>query len=259
MVNTFTPAVQDFDVAVALGVIRNTNGNAYSSLINYGLNRNVTQNTIGVWERGTPFIFTEEPQFIRIKAGGSANDTDGGSGAHDVIVIGLGESFDIETERLVAAGVNESPQSTKKFWRPFGAFCDRCGSYGGGNADEVVIENEDGDDVLVIAANQSFSNFGSFSVPGNHTAVIRDLDINVGKRDCNIELFVRPRFDLASTPFGVAQAFRKFDEVPPGSHPVIRRPVAIPEKTDIYINAMSSSGGPASVSISMDILLVPNK
>lgn len=259
MVTTFTPAIQDFDVAVALGVIRNTNGNAYVGTRSYGLNPAVTASSTGLWERGTPLIFTKEPQFVRVKAGGSVKDIAGQSGVEDVIVTGLDDNFNIVSHKLLTAGDAQSLQTPVKFWRPFAAFCDKCGTYGGTNDGEIIIENEDGQEVLVIASGQSFSNYGSFSTPKDHVAVVRDVTVEVGMRNVDVTIFIRPRFDTSGAPFGVTQAFRTFREITPGTHDVLKRPFVIGEKTDVFVNAMSSSGGPSTVSVATDIILVPSK
>lgn len=99
----------------------------------------------GVWQ--TPKVASATA--LRIKAG-NTNDTATGSGAREVILIGLDQTGKLIITTLATAGTSASGNTNEKFLRLYRAFISASGTYAtltpltGSHAANIVIENAAG-------------------------------------------------------------------------------------------------------------------
>jgi len=205
---------------------------------------------------------------LRIKAGGSANDTAAGSGARSVTLQGLDENFELVTESLVTAGVSESASTTSTFTRLFRFFVGESGTYAsastGSHDGDIVIENSAGtEDWGTIDATdfpKSQSEVGAYSVPLGKTAFVklRSLTIDSGKT-VDLSLFARSGIDQVAPPHDAMRTQSVVSGVSGGSIETFGS-VDVPfgpydGGTDIGFMAKVSSGT-ASVSVEFEVFLV---
>ncbi|MEK9722167.1 MAG: hypothetical protein VW405_01620 [Rhodospirillaceae bacterium] len=182
---------------------------------------------------------------IRIKAGGDANDTDGGSGAHSVYVQGLDGNFNPCSATLTAAGASASASSTQTFIRGFRAYVLLVGTYGGSNAADITIETTGGTELLVIPAGESQSQHCQYTVPAGHTARIVRIAAEVpSSKDADLRFQFRLGADDVTTPFKPARTggFRDGVSASERSATYVEG-INLPAKTDFWLEAYGNGAG----------------
>lgn len=251
-------STSDFDVAVALGVHRNTNKSVYRHAPVHG-RATVTTGT-GTPIANNPFWFPTAPSAVRIKAGGSAVDDAAGNGARQITIVGLDSNLDIATEVLTTAGASASAYTSTLWWRINQVFVSRVGTYGGINAADITIEDGTPADVLTITQRESLSNLALFSVPRAHTGLMRYASAAIGGSVVTtVFLSVRSSIDQVVAPFAPAVRARFLRSVNAGAFnfDLENAPLVIPEKSDVYAIGSTATGS-ATVSLFANVLLVPN-
>ena len=153
---------------------------------------------------------------LRIKAGGNANDTAAGTGAREVTLEGLDETFTQVTETLATAGASASSATTTTFTRIFRAYVSKSGTYAtasaGSHSASITIENgAGGTDWLTIDSTVGFpvgqSEVGAYSVCSTKTAYIklRQVTADTGKR-FDLIFFHRGNIDETAAPYTAMRA-----------------------------------------------------
>lgn len=207
---------------------------------------------------------------LRVKAGGSANDTAAGTGARKIYLIGLDENFGLASDTLITAGASASSPSTVTFIRLFRSYVLESGTYAsagvGSHSAAIVIENAAGTEEWCTIDATNFakgqSEIGAYTVPAGYTGYVklRNYSVDSGK---TVELifFAREGADETAAPYsamrvqsvntgmigGSVQPFGTVD-VPFGSYV---------GPTDIGFMARVSSGT-AEVSVEFEVILVEN-
>lgn len=152
---------------------------------------------------------------LRVKAGGSANDTAAGSGARAITLEGLDENFDLASETIATAGASASSATTTTFTRLFRAYVSASGTYAtastGSHSSDIVIENGAGGTDWATIDSTDFpsaqSEIGAYSVPRNYTAYVRldDITIDAGKT-VKAVFFHRGGIDETAAPYTAMRA-----------------------------------------------------
>lgn len=148
-----------------------------------------------------------EATTLRVKAGGSALDTEGGTGAQKIVLYGINElGFDI-VETLMLAGVNASASTTQLFMRLWRSIVIETGVYApsmvfSGQAASIFIENSAGTEDWAIIQTNGFADcqtqIGAFSVGGGGRAYLSGINMFVDSNKVVDFLFVF-RSDFMST------------------------------------------------------------
>ena len=253
--------LQDFDLAVSLGTVRNTNGNPYQTQTLFGRN-----DTIGVSPpqamrpSGGSYFFGQEPLAVRIRAGGNVNDTALGTGANAIVIEGIDSSFNLVQTILPTNGALVSGATTELFWRTNFVFVASVGVYGGANAGIITLEDTDGNFLLDVQSLEGISQSASLGTPGSHTAVLQAILLVVeGTKEVTFQFNARTTFDQVAAPFLPILELATFKNVPQGVHVLnLVNPVVLPEKSDFFVTANTAVATSAAFS-SAAVKLVPNK
>lgn len=204
---------------------------------------------------------------LRIKAGGNANDTAGGTGARSVRITGLNATGDVIQETIATAGASASAATSAQFIRLFDAEVAESGTYGtqtaGSHAGDIVIENAaGGTDWAKIPINgfptANTSNV-SYTVPRGYTAFIEGTSIAIeGAKLVDVLMLSRGGVLDTAAPYQPIKRVQEWIGIDTNYTDTFTMPLQFPELTDIGMLAKVSNGT-ASVMVQMDILLLRNE
>lgn len=127
------------------------NNYQYDVVHKYGRNPSGVLNTETAITADGALFFPSAASTVRIKAGGSVNDTANGSGAREVTVIGVdGDGLEI-SEAIATNGASASAATTLEFFRIYRAYVSKSGTYltsgvgtQGTNQADIVVEDSGG-------------------------------------------------------------------------------------------------------------------
>ena len=153
---------------------------------------------------------------LRIKSGGDANDTAAGSGAREVTLQGLDETFTEVTETIATAGASASSATTTTFTRVFRAWVSASGTYAsaaaGSHSGDIVIENgSGGTDWLTLDTASGFpigqSEIGMYSVGDTKTAYVKLRQASADStKKFDLIFFHRGNADETAAPYTAMRA-----------------------------------------------------
>ena len=117
---------------------------------------------------------------IRVKAGGSANDTAAGSGAREITIEGIDETGAVVSEAVATAGASASSATTATFMRVYRFYVSASGTYAttgaGSHAADIVIENgaggTDWGTIEFTGFPRSQSEIGAYTIPTGYTGYL---------------------------------------------------------------------------------------
>lgn len=228
----------------------------------FGRNPSVAAATVeDIWTAGGAYTgFLTAASAVRIKAGGDANDTSGGTGAQTVTIEGLDENWAEASETVTLAGASASAPTTTTFIRVSRAYVATSGTYGEANAAAVDIETTGGTLMARIGYENGIglgqTQMMVFTVPAGYTLYFRQLAVSAdASKSTEIYLWQRRNADDVTTPFSSRRLINA-KEVGGGTT-VIRFATygVFPAKTDLWASALGPSGGGA-VTMTADYVLV---
>ena len=242
----------DFLVEVAKGNI-----SGHTLIHKFGQNSSVPSNA---WELiakdSSPPFFRSSPSPIRLRAGGTLDDVDG-PGAQSVTIEGLNDrlkriGITVPTSGSVAGGFTD-----ERFWRVDRAYVEKTGDYDRPwNADRINIEDDAGNLLLRIEAEESQTQYCIYSIPKRTRGYLLQADITVDStQPADVRLFTRVSLNMAP---GKARRLRHFWDgvlgaIPPYSPNGPNTPFRGP--ADIWMEA-KGKGGVTQVTASFELLLV---
>lgn len=259
MAGTFQD-VGDFDIAVALGVVKNTNGNPYQSFEKFGHNPTMGTAPEALRSFGGSFTWLQAASAFRIAPGGNAADAAGGIGAQTIQITGLDKNGLLASETLKTNGVAASTVTVGTYIRIFDAKVIECGIYGAGNIGTIQIQDSNLDIHLEIDRLENVAHSMTFSTPVDHTAFLEGavLQVESGK-DVDFLVFARPGLMNVTDPFTPPLLLRQFSAVPQGIHSLpFTNPRVLPPGSDFFILANSVQAAAAGGGL-IEYKLVPNK
>ena len=214
--------------------------------------------TEDIWNGGGLYTgFLQAAIAVRVKSGGHANDTDGGSGAQSVIVVGLNQNWEDAAEIITLAGASQSSATVTTFIRVYRAYIVDVGTYGGANTGDITIETTGGVVVAVVAAELGQTQMCIYTVPASKTAFIRRLGVTVeANKATTVHYFQRQNADDVVTPYTGKRLVFSFAGLTGSASEMFGAYIGpFPAKTDIWAQATGPTGG-ATISATMDIVLV---
>jgi len=200
------------------------------------------------------------PRTVRIKAGGNAADIAGGLGAQEVTIQGIAASGEELTEAIVTAGALVSATTSLGWYRVHRAYVTplKCGTYGGSNIGDIIIENSTGTrDMIQIAADEGQTQFCGFSIPIAKTGYLVSVNVTVDSlKPADIRLMTREDLMTVTPPCSPVRLKKHWDGVSGAMPPYVPRSpdVTLNALTDVWIEAKGSSV--TEVSATMEILMV---
>lgn len=210
------------------------------------------------------------PQFgsgktLRIKAGGSADDTAAGTGARQVQIEGIEDvTGDYVTETVATAGASASSATTTVFSRILRAFVSQSGTYAtstaSSHAGDIVIEASDasGDWGSIVQDGYAHaqSQIGVYTVPAGYEAHLLAYSIEVeSTKTVDFLLMQRRNIDDTSAPYDASRVVNEFIGVTDHVEATLDLPIIFPALTDFGFMAQASQAG-AKASVDMTIRLV---
>lgn len=194
---------------------------------------------------------------VRVKAG-NTNDTAAGTGARSIVIQGIDVAGAEVKETLATSGTSVGDVSSNSYWRVHRAWVEDCGTYGGGNIGEVVIENgAGGTDILSMAATQGQSQDCAFTIPSGYKGYLLSLDATIdASKPADLRLLTRADITNTTPPVKSVRLKNFFDGIqgpfpfkpfsPHGGHT---------GPTDIWMEARGG-GALTEVSADMEILII---
>lgn len=263
MVGTIQQFVQEFELAVARGAVRNTNGNAYRAIRKVGFNPAVGVSDEFIWPNAAAFNgFLSGSRNLRVAAGGHVNDDiAGGSGARRLQLVGIDRDGNPRTEELQLRGATASNPTTEQFIRVNEVYVSEVGAYGGSNAGPILIEATSGERMAYIPAGRSRDQQAIYSVAKNHTALLRSVDMIVDARSgASFRLVKRVRNRNTSTTVAPYETLWESGplEQKQYRHPFVS-PIVLEQDTDVWVFANSATTDGADLTVCLDLLLIPDQ
>lgn len=173
----------------------------------------------GSWEFVNNLGFTAWPlsaaTTVRVKAGGNANDTSGGSGAQTITVQGIDSNGDELSESITLAGASASSATTASFWRIHRAWVNIVGTYGGSNTGAITVENSaGGTDLIKMEASEGQTQFAGYTIPDGYKGYLMSLHISVDAgKAADFRVMTRGLITNTTAPIGPIRLKLFFDGV----------------------------------------------
>jgi hypothetical protein len=221
----------------------------------FGRNPNVGGAPETVWEQGGVYTYLTVASTIYVY-GADAQDGAAGTGARTVTVQGLDANYNLIEETLTVDGA----VSTKSFLRVFRAFVASAGSLQTNKGDLIISTGASGTGTVLakIATigsgtvyGQGQTNLALYTIPAGFKGFLTNWNVGVGAYNDSVTA------NLYTREVGNGLIFRTRDvmDVPGGLHQRIYQvPFPLPEKTDIEVRAIASTG--TTISSTFDIILV---
>jgi hypothetical protein len=199
---------------------------------------------------------------LRIKAGGNANDTANGSGAREIVLIGIDEFGDYTTQALATAGASASAQTSKSFIRLFDVYVSKSGTYSTqtarSHAGTITIENAaGGEDWAVIVdgtLGRGKTEMAVYTTPRDRSAAVRNITISSDSdKKANIVLYKRENILEVTAPYSSMLMMTEYPQSAGLFDVVFDPPLYFPPLCDFGFLA-NVSASTVDVSVNMDIV-----
>jgi len=237
------------NINIARGLIRGA-----SVVHKFGRNPNVGGAPETIWMYGGTYTYLTSASTIYV-SGADAEDSAAGTGARTVTVQGLDANYNEIEETLTVDGA----VSTKSFLRVFRAFVASAGSLQTNKDNVLVSTGASGGgtvlaDIGTVGLGTTFglgqTQLALYTIPAGKTGYLCNWNLGIGAYNdaATATLYTRE--------IGNGLIFRTRDimDVPGGLHQrTYTVPFVLPEKTDIEIRAIATTG--TTVSSAFDIIL----
>lgn len=211
----------------------------------------------------TPQVAGATP--LRIKAGGNANDSSGGSGARKVTIQGLNELGEAVTDVIATNGISASAATANSFLRVFRCFVSESGTYAnsssGSHSGDITIENSAGSEDWAVIGFDGFAfsqtEIAAYSIPKGKEAYISNILVSTDStKTVDLLLFKREDILQTSAPYSAMRMQERINQKQGGVFSISpETPFGpYPEFTDIGFMAKVLSGT-ASVEASFEIIM----
>ena len=238
------------NINIARGLIRGA-----TVIHKFGRNPNVGGAPETIWEQGGIYTYLTVASTIYVY-GADAQDGAAGTGARTVTVQGLDANYNEIEETLTVDGA----VSTQSFLRVYRAFVASAGSLQTNKGDVLISTGASGTGTVLakIATvgtgtvyGQGQTNLALYTIPAGKTGYVKTWNIGVGAYNDSVTANLYTR----EVDTGLIFRTRDVMDVPGGLHQRIYEvPFRLPEKTDIEVRAIASTG--TNISSTFDIILV---
>lgn len=237
------------NINIARGLVRGA-----SVIHKFGRNPSVGGAPETIWEQGGVYTYLTVASTVYV-SGADAQDSAAGTGARTVTVQGLDANYNAIEETLTVDGA----VSTKSFLRIFRAFVASAGSLLTNKGDVLVSTGASGGGTVLakIATigtgtvyGQGQTNLALYTIPAGKTGYLTNWNVGVGAYNDSVTA------NLYTREVGDGLVFRTRDimDIPGGLHQrMYQVPFTLPEKTDIEVRAIASTG--TTISSTFDIVL----
>lgn len=242
--STTSDAIKDFFFEVAQGNI-----SGLSSLVVNAQNPNVQSSAETIWVVGGIYVFPTAAETLDIVSDDTA-DTSAGTGARTVLVEGLDGNYDEVSETVTMNGTTIVP-TVNTYLRLSKVRVITSGTTETNEGTITVFQTTSGLQLGQINPDIGVTKVGVFTVPAGQTAYAVNFVAATNKNQ-GIEFLFKSR--------RIGESFVADRILESSGNPIdinLKSPTAIPEKTDILVNADTVTGT-SSVSVTIEFILVDN-
>ena len=240
----------DFYTEVSKGLVPK-----HTAVNKFGFNLDIDTGTDPetIWSAGGKYVFASSANRILVSSSSSSDDLSG-QGASKIKVFGVDEDYNLIEEEIGLRGTGQSV-SQKSFLRVFRAFVTEAGTEEA-NVGTILIEPTDRSLVFaVIPATVGQTQMAVYTVPANHKAYITNLSGAIVRtffsRQASIGLYFRKNGIIR-----LQQEIALDSNSTATYNKTYTLPLAVEEKTDIYVNAIEVSGNDTGIFSNFGLILV---
>ena len=222
----------------------------YSMINKFGYNPSIGSISFEtIWETGNDYPWQTAQATLDVVSDDTDDDV-AGTGARTLRIQGLDGSYNLAEETIDMDGTT-TVTTTQEFLRVFRMSVETAGS-SGNNEGTITATYTGGSDVAAtITAGNGQTLMTLYTIPAGYTGYLLSINIASGKDQEMQFKFIQRDNSVANAAFQTKQ----FLNVRGGQTTVIFNAInVIPQKSDIYVSAISSST--SSASASFDLLLV---
>lgn len=223
----------------------------------FGRNTSIGSAEEVVWDAGGNYTFLSTAEYINVSST-SSSDANGDVGAWNVIINGLDENFNEQSETVVLDGTTPV-QTQKQYLRLFRAFVIESGNtsvIGGANQGDISFISDTTTTLQAkILEHNGQTLMAIYTVPAGKTALITGGTFAIGQGK---ECVFKGKFRNCSTEncvFSDKYSVELFESAFFATFPT---PLPVPEKTDIVITGQNGATT-VTASASFALVLVDNK
>lgn len=237
------------NINIARGLIRGA-----SVIHKFGRNPNVGGAPETIWMHGGTYTYLTSASTVYV-SGADAQDSAAGTGARTVTVQGLDTNYNEIEETLTVDGA----VSTQSFLRVFRAFVASAGSLQTNKGAVLVSTGASGGgtvlaDIGIIGTGTTFglgqTQLALYTIPAGKTGYLCNWNVGVGAYNDSVTATLYTR----ETGNGLIFRTRDIMDIPGGLHQrTYTVPFALPEKTDIEVRAIATTG--TIISSAFDLIL----
>jgi hypothetical protein len=237
------------NINIARGLIRGA-----SVVHKFGRNPNIGGAPETIWMHGGTYTYLTSVSTVYV-SGADAQDSAAGTGARTVTVQGLDADYNEIEETLTVDGA----VSTKSFLRVYRAFVASAGTLQTNKGAVLVSTGASGGgtvlaDIGIIGTGTTFglgqTQLALYTIPAGKTGYLTNWNVGIGSYNDTATATLYTR----ETGNGLIFRTRDIMDIPGGLHQrTYTVPFALPEKTDIEIRAIATTG--TTVSSAFDIIL----
>ena len=222
----------------------------YSMINKFGYNSSIGSGSFEtIWETGNNYPWQSTAVTVDVVSD-DTNDDVAGTGARTLRIQGLDGSYNLAEETVDMDGTT-TVTTTQTFLRVFRMSVETAGS-SGNNEGTITVTYTGGSDVAAtISPGNGQTLMCLYTIPAGYTGYLLSMNISSGKDQEMDFKFIQKDNSVTNAAFQTKQ----FLNVRGGQTTVIFNAInIIPQKSDIYVSAISSST--SSASASFDLLLV---
>ncbi len=227
----------------------------------FGSNPAVGTAHVDIWEGGPSagsLQWMTAAETMDIISTDIIDDISTGVGARNVVITGLGDSFEelgetIALDTVVVTTVNA-------YRRILTARVDDVGTYTGTNTGDISITGSSSGTLQgFIVAQESRTSQTHYTIPAGKTGYLLRASITMNaNKEVNVNIHNRPGADIVAAPFKASVHLHHWDGL---ATPIEERFLAnhvLPEKTDVWFDGEVTSTPAGSIDVDYDILLIDN-
>lgn len=225
--------------------IANSKHDALTLVHKFGTNDSVGTSYEDIWKAGSDLTYMTAADTMDVISS-SANDTILGTGARKVFIEGLDGSFNIINEIVETNGLTGTT-TINSYIRVYRAFVTEVATYGTSNQGNISIQDTTGSTLQAYIGLEGGIGSGQtqgthYTIPAGHTAYVVGMHASIEtSKVVDYLIQIRREADNTSTPTSWQTVFHIHDIA--GSNILTPpAPLILPEKTDIRVRGITSSG-----------------
>lgn len=207
-----------------------------------------------IQSQGGVLVFLEAAEIISIVSTDAADDMTG-TNARSVEIIGLSGNFTEISEVVFLDGL-VSVNTTQEYIRVTRMRVDSVGGYGNSNLGTITgTAFFDGTTQIEIPLGEGQSKTTHFTIPAGENGIITTTQITMDTgKAVDVKLRVRENADNVTVPVKPIKTLRDWRGLDTSFQITSRANLLLPEKTDIWFEAVTTGGAGSEVEVNYDLI-----